>query len=261
MKPLYQVGKNMYLIGIAELAIYSFFRGDIGMTRPPFREELQSINPVMAYISGAILLICVVAVYLNKYRNVALLTIASIILGLVAARHILNIPVLNLFRDPINGFKALWLSDHINEFKSLWLAGGAFLVLVSSNEYQKHEKKVLLANAIILFLFFVDCGVAHFRFPDFVAMLIPDFIPFHTFFTYLAAVCLIAGGLGLLIPQTRKLAALLSGIQITGWFFLLHIPRALTLGGDEWIGVGESLAVAGICFMLDSIWHHSKVKA
>src|SRR6478736_4579054 len=127
MKPLYQVGKNMYLIAIAELAIYSFFRGDIGMTRPPFREELQSINPALAYVSGAALLICVAAVYLNKYRNVALLTIAGIIFGLVATRHIYNIWPHNFWSDPINGFKAMWSSDHINGFKSLWLVGGAFL--------------------------------------------------------------------------------------------------------------------------------------
>src|SRR6478609_4034720 len=142
MKPLYQVGKNMYLIGIAELAIYSFFRGDIGMTRPSFREELQSINPMLAYVSGAVLLICVLAVYMNEYRNVALLTIANIIFWLVTTRHIFN----------------LW-RDHINGFKTLWLIGGAFLILGASTEYQKHEKKILLANAVILFLFFVDCGI------------------------------------------------------------------------------------------------------
>jgi uncharacterized membrane protein len=105
-------------------------------------------------------------------------------------------------------------------------------------------------NLIILSLFFIDCGVAHFQFADFVKNLIPVFIPFPLFFTYFAGVCLIAGGIGLLIPPIQKLAALLSGIQIAGWFILLHMPRALTISGDEWIGVGESLAVAGICFML-----------
>src|SRR6478752_1443191 len=170
MKPLYQVGKNMYLIGIAEMAIYSFFRGDIGMTRPPFREELESINPALAYILGAVLLICVVIIYLNKYRNVALLTIASIIFWFVATRHIYNTLLLHLWPDAINVFKALWFTS------------GAFLVLASSNEYQKHEKKIVLTNAIILFLFFVICGIAHFVYPEFTASLIPDFIPFHTFF-------------------------------------------------------------------------------
>jgi len=226
----------MYLLGIAELAIYNFAKGDFAMTRPrPLTEGLEGINPTMAYISGALLLISVLAFYLNRYRAAALLTIANLVFWLATTRHIYN----------------LW-RDHINGFKTLWLIGGALLILTSLDAYQKHYKKVLWFNLIILFLFFVDCGVAHFQYPDFVKMLIPAFIPFPLFFTYFAAVCLVSGGVGLLIPPTQKLAALLSGIQIAGWFILLHVPRALTIKGDEWIGVGESLAVSGICFMIYS---------
>ena len=82
--------------------------------------------------------------------------------------------------------------------------------------------------------------------------MIPSFIPFHLFFTYFAAFCLAAAAIGLLLPKTQKLAALLSGIMITGWFFLLHIPQTFlqkdTL--SQCIGVGESFAMAGIMFMI-----------
>jgi uncharacterized membrane protein len=189
----------------------------------------------MAYISGALLLISVLSFYLNRYRAAALLTIANLIFWLATTRHIYN----------------LW-RDHINAFKTLWLIGGALLILTSLDAYQKFHKKAFWFNLIILFLFFVDCGIAHYQYADFVKTLIPAFIPFPLFFTYFAAVCLVLGGVGLLIPQTRKVAALLSGIQIAGWFILLHVPRALTMSGDEWIGVGESLAVSGICFMIYS---------
>jgi len=226
----------MYLLGIAELAVYNFAKGDFAMTRPrPLPEILQGINPAMAYVSGALLLISVLAFYLNRYRAAALLTIANVIFWLATTRHIYN----------------LW-RDHINGFKTLWLIGGALLILTSLDAYQKYFKKALWFNLIILFLFFVDCGIAHFQYIDFVQSLIPTFIPFPYFFGYFAGVCLVLGGLGLLIPPTQKLAALLSGIQIAGWFILLHVPRALTMGGDEWIGVGESLAVSGICFMIYS---------
>jgi len=242
MKTLYTVGRNMYLMGIAELAIYSFVKGDWAMTRPsPLPEAWQSINPTMTYVSGALLLISVLAFLLNRHRPTALLVIANLIFWLATSRHILN----------------LW-RDHINGFKTLWLAGGALLILTSLSNYEKHQKKLLWFNIIILFLFFVDCGVAHFNYADFVKELIPTYFPFRLFFTYFAGVCLILGGVGLLIPQTQKLAAILSGIQIASWFALVHIPRAITLKGDEWIGVGESLAVAGICFMLYS---HFKNKA
>ncbi len=224
----------MYLIGIAALAIYSFMKGDIAMTRPrPLPEFLQGINPAMAYVSGALFLVSVLAFYLNRYRTAALLTIANLVFWLVTSRHILN----------------LW-RDHINGFKTLWFISGALLILTSLDGYRKYQKKVLWLNLIILFVFFIDCGVAHFQYAEFVQSLIPTFIPFPLFFAYLTGACLILGGVGLVIPQTQKLAALLSGIMIGGWFILLHIPRALSLGGDEWIGVGESLAVSGICLMI-----------
>jgi uncharacterized membrane protein len=237
MTTLYKAGMHMYLLAIAELAIYSFVKGDFAMTRPrPLPEALQVINPAMAYVSGALLLISVLAFYLNRYRAAALLTIVNLIFWLATSRHILN----------------LW-RDHINGFKTLWLIGGALLILTSLSAYQTYRKQALWFNLIVLFLFFVDCGIAHFQFAEFVQTLIPAFIPFPLFFTYFAAVCLVLGGVGLLIPQTQKYAALLSAIQIAGWFILLHVPRALTLGGDEWIGVGESLSVSGICLMIYSV--------
>jgi hypothetical protein len=234
MLTLYKVGRHMYMLGLIELVLYSFVKGDLAMTRPrPLPEGLQYINPTMAYVSGAVLLISILLYYLNRYRAACLLVIANVIFWLLTSRHILN----------------LW-RDHINGFKTLWLVSGALLILTSVVGYEKYNKKLHWLNIIILFVFFVDCGIAHFQYAEFVQTLIPNFIPFPKFFTYLAGGCLIAGGVGLVIPQTQKLASLLSGIQIAGWFVLLHIPRALTIGGDEWIGVGESFAVAGICFMI-----------
>ena len=230
----YKTGQHMYLIGVVSLAIYSFMKGDIAMTRPrPLPEFLQGINPVMTYVSGALFLISVLAFYLNRYRAAALFTIANLLFWLVTSRHILN----------------LW-RDHINAFKSLWIIGGALLILTSLDGYRKYENNILWLNLIILFLFFVDCGIAHFQYAEFVQSLIPTFIPFPLALTYFTGVCLILGGVGLVIPQTQKLAALLSAIMVAGWFILLHIPRALTIGGNEWIGVGESLAVSGICLMI-----------
>jgi uncharacterized membrane protein YphA (DoxX/SURF4 family) len=224
----------MFLIGVAELVIYSIIKGDLAMTRPrPLPEFLQSVNPILTYVACALILISVILFYLNRFKSASLLTIANLIFWLVTSRHIMN----------------LW-RDHINGFKTLWLIGGALMILITLDAYRKYQKQAVWFTLIVVSIFFIDCGIAHFQYSSFVQTLIPSFIPFPLFFTYFAGVCLIAGGVGLLIPRVQKLAAMLSGIQIAGWFVLLHIPRALTIGGDEWIGVGESLAISGICFML-----------
>jgi uncharacterized membrane protein YphA (DoxX/SURF4 family) len=96
-------------------------------------------------------------------------------------------------------------------------------------------------------------GFSHFKYTEFILNgFIPDFIPFHKFWTYFCAVALIAGGIGIIIPATRKLAALLSGIMVMGWFLLLHIPRYLANTNDpgEKMGVFESFAIAGILFVI-----------
>lgn len=108
-------------------------------------------------------------------------------------------------------------------------------------------------------MFFYLCAVAHFQFAEIVKGLIPAYVPFPTFWTYFAGACLLAAGVGLLVTKTRRLASLLSAIQIAGWFLLLHIPRALQKGSDEWIGVGESLAVSGICFMVYELLEEERV--
>jgi hypothetical protein len=234
----FTAGKYMYLIGLAELAVYNFFKGEFAMTRPPALPEwLKGINPMMAYCSGILLLLCIVAVIWNKFTSQALITISAIIFLCATTRHVFAV-----WKDPINGLK------------TLWLIGGALLILSTVGHYKKYQQQFLYFNLIILFMFFYHCAVAHFGFADFVKGLIPAFIPFRLFFTWFAGVCLLLAGIGLLTSKFQKPAALLSGIQITGWFVLLHLPRAFTIGGDEWIGVGESFAIAGICFMLYGIF-------
>jgi hypothetical protein len=62
-------------------------------------------------------------------------------------------------------------------------------------------------------------------------------------------VALVAGGIGLFIPQTARLAALLSGLMVFSWFWIVHLPRTF-LGVSDSIAVFEALAVSGIGLVL-----------
>jgi hypothetical protein len=79
-------------------------------------------------------------------------------------------------------------------------------------------------------------------------------------------VALIAGGVGILIPKVRGLAALLSGIMILLWVVLLQIPRALSAPRDsnETTAVFEALAMSGTALLvaaLDGVSQRYKSKA
>ena len=65
-------------------------------------------------------------------------------------------------------------------------------------------------------------------------------------------VALVAGGIGLVVPATARLAGLLSGAMIFSWVFLVHIPRALeTFPGTtgETTAVFEAIAMSGIAWL------------
>jgi uncharacterized membrane protein len=58
----------------------------------------------------------------------------------------------------------------------------------------------------LLALAMVGLGIYHFVSPaDFVAIM-PPYIPAHLFMVYASGVCEILGGIGLLVPRTRRLA-------------------------------------------------------
>ncbi|GHG94413.1 DoxX family protein [Comamonas sp. JC664] len=62
--------------------------------------------------------------------------------------------------------------------------------------------------AVAAGLFFIGAGVMHFVMPRWYAAMIPPQLPAPTFWVILSGVAEVAGGVGLLLPRTRRLSAL-----------------------------------------------------
>lgn len=99
--------------------------------------------------------------------------------------------------------------------------------------------------------FLIYCGLSHFPYAKYVASLIPPWIPGHLFWTYFAAIALIAGGIGILVPRTARLAATLSGIMLLSWVFLVHLPLAYRTQNAGEISRGfQALSDGAVAFMV-----------
>ncbi len=133
----------------------------------------------------------------------------------------------------------------VNPTKILALLGGALLV------GSRGEKEAWIAS-VLFAIFFLVCGWAHFQYSGFVDTMVPAWIPPNQrFWTYFSAVALLAGGVGVLLPPTRRLAGILSGVMILLWVLLLHIPLALKMhNAFELAGVFEALALAGVAWLV-----------
>jgi uncharacterized membrane protein len=235
MLNILKTGRIIFAVGIAGLGFLCIIDKDFIIGRPsPWNTLLPDWNPALAYISGVIVIVSAFAIILNKQAKNAALLIALLIMFLTIPREFLD-----------------HLKNWLSAYKSLALLGGALIIASSYELNKKKSAYILWAGTICLSAFFIAAGYAHFKYDDFTKNYIPAYLPFHGFFTYFCAVCLIAGGIGILIPATRKWAALLSGIMLTGWFFLLHLPKffADVNNKGERMGVFESLTLAGVFFV------------
>ena len=132
-----------------------------------------------------------------------------------------------------------------NPAKILAVLGGALLL------GGRDERRAWVAT-ILLGLFFLICGWAHFQYSGFVDTMVPAWIPpSQRFWTYFSAVALLAGGAGVMLPPTRRPAGILSGVMIFLWVLLLHIPLALKMrNAFELAGVFEAVALSGVAWLV-----------
>jgi len=249
MDKLIRPGRLIFAIGIIALGVLCIISKDFIVGRPPATTWAANIpgKLVWAYISGSLLILAGLAVIFNiKARLASLVVGVMILVGSFLLRHLYE------------------MVDWVGAYKALAFGGGSFIVAasyfrkdVSSPGNSSVNDKLLFTGSLFFSLFFMICGFAHFKFAGFIIKdFIPSYIPFPRFWAYFCGVCLLAGAVGLLIPQTRKWAALLSGIMIAGWFILLHTVRfaADTSNASDRLGLCESFTFVGILFVLAGVF-------
>jgi uncharacterized membrane protein YphA (DoxX/SURF4 family) len=246
-------GRLFFAISLVAFGAQQFIYGDFVPGRAPAWPSAFPGRLVWAYISGALLIAAGAAIISGvKARSAAILA-GMMIFVWALLRHLPEVAA-----NPHGGVLT-------QTGKALALFGGAFAVAGSLPMNEVNQTGVfsgiinskngfIYLGRFCLGAFMILAGIQHFQFAEFVATLVPAWIPGHFFWTYFAAVALIAGGVGLILPPTARLAAVLTGVMIFLWVLLLHIPRALAATGpqvrNEWTAVFEALAMSGIAFVL-----------
>ena len=96
-----------------------------------------------------------------------------------------------------------------------------------------HAMDVFLASGrFLLALPMVIFGIEHFLFANFVAMIVPPWIPWHFFWTYFVGIALIAAGLAITVRKEAQLAGLLLGAMILAFVLLIHSRLLAQLPSD-----------------------------
>ena len=246
------LGRVYFGIALIAFGILQFIFGDFIPGRAPAWPETIPGSLIWAYASGAFLIFAGASIMSGKFGSWPALATGVIIFVWALLR---NLPA--AFRD--TGWGLAWTQTG----KALALFGGAFAVAASlSLENGAHtrsvaptagrERALLYLGRFCLGAFLISSGFQHFKWVKFVVPLAPTWVPGGgVFWTYFAGVALIAGGLGLMIPKTARLAGLLSGLMIFLWVLMLHIPRAIEKHDrNDGTAVFEALAMSGIALVV-----------
>jgi uncharacterized membrane protein len=97
--------------------------------------------------------------------------------------------------------------------------------------------------AFPLFIF----GAQHLIYGQFVATLVPSWIPARLFWAYFIGAAFIAAALAILTRRLGVLAAALLGLMFFLWLLIVHIPRVVVSphSANEWTSTFVALAMSG----------------
>ena len=105
--------------------------------------------------------------------------------------------------------------------------------------------------AFVYGIAFVLTGIEHFRGPQKFVEIVPSYLPFALFLVYLTGTMEIAGGLGIIYPETREIAGRLMAL-----FLIILYPANLYMWTNDVAFNGTKLTTnghlirAGIQFLL-----------
>jgi len=148
----------------------------------------------------------------------------------------------------LEGILPAWIPDR---FFWSYLAGAVFfftaLAVILKKESGAHGlDRFVPAGRLFLAFPMAVFGVEHFIYADFVATLVPSWIPGHLFWTYFTGIALIAAALSITLKIQARLAATLLGIMIFLFVLMVSVPKIIASPGDRfvWNGGVRDLALS-----------------
>lgn len=237
-----RIGRLLFALSVVASGIYQLVTGRYVNLVPVNPAHVQ---PWQAYLLGVLLVLIGIGLLIRKTVSAAALTLAALLLVLF-----FGFGLRVALKQASMGY--VW----VDPLMMLTILGGVGLAAARGDRSPASSLERVFESATrfvpwALGVFLAYCGALHFPYAKYVASLIPPWIPAHMFWTYFAAIALIAGGIGVVVPRTARLAATLSGIMLFSWVFLVHIPLAISTHTVSEVSRGfQALQNSAVAFML-----------
>jgi uncharacterized membrane protein YphA (DoxX/SURF4 family) len=225
----------------------------------PISYDIAKDISIIVYFMAVYILLSGILITIGKYVKpialiLAIFLFACLLLGHIPARLLHYSVVVNNWMDAI---------------KILALSGGALITALAYPEgsttgiFNKLNK---IAPAGIWFFAIMLClfGFGHLRNAQNVSKLVPKYIPWAIFWTYVSGIALLGSGISFLIGFQVKRIAFLLGVALFLWLIMLHLYYAIRFpqfqDGENIIGSFECLAFCGIALLISIIYPRQRQK-
>jgi uncharacterized membrane protein len=154
-------------------------------------------------------------------------------------------------------------------FETLSLGAGCMMLASMLHDLESAPAKAMSASnaaakagRLLFALSMAIFGWTHLLIPDFIATLVPSWIPFPLFWTYVSAIGFLAAAVALGQNRMVRPAASLLGIMFLLWVVTLHGPRVARdpYNADEWNSAFVALAMSGISFAISKARFGERVR-
>lgn len=223
-------GKWVYAIAILTIGLIHIITNGFPKGLVPVPADLPGKN-ILAFITGGVLVVAALMLLIKKYTTYGAyvaLAIWLLILGLV------HLP--KLLPDIHNGGE--------------WTGTFEVIAFISGASMLGSHKLPLIGKYLFALCLFVF-GIQHWLYAQYIATLIPTWIPQPLFWSYFVMVVFLAVALSILIQKLTNLAGLLLSLMFILWVLILHLPRAITKSTEpEYTSLFVALAMGGMALLI-----------
>lgn len=256
MQKLLRPAQIMVAVSIAGFGLVSLYFADFVSALQPMAKDKWP--PALAYATGLVLLLAGAGIAIDRTARAAALLVAALLAVWIALLHV---PILL-----VKPSGAAW----VGPLECLTIIGIMLVVsaLPGVRGTLPTRWDAWAANAgfwgrFVYGFTLIPAGIMHFIFDDFVAAIVPAWIPGGgMFWTLFTGGAMIAAGLAMMSGVLGRLAALLVGVMFASWVITLHIPRTLAAIGNrpEWTSLFIAILFTAGAWLIASTWPERAAK-
>jgi hypothetical protein len=249
VKFLLTTGRIFFGICIAGLGVFHFLYPGIRPIIIPGLTNIPSGLYWTVYLTALLLITTGLLIIIGKKYHSLCLIMGLIFLGLFLFGH------LPAFLSAAPPNSSLW----VNLNKILALSGGFFLISTINAPRPEHPALISLYKLapIGMYLFAImlyNFSVGHMVNMNGVSTLVPKYIPFPKFWTFIGGIALMGSAISIFTGyKTRKIMLLLATVLFI-WLLSLHFYYAVRFpkwnDGENFIGVITCMAFCGIALII-----------